>query len=74
MPEDGQKEVLKKWKDLDVRPLQPVQTEPVEEGFKKRLAKAFTSLKLKAALGHVGLLLSLCVYCAVGGIVSIYLI
>lgn len=34
------------------------------------LVATWKSLKLKAALGHIGLLVSLSIYCAVGGLVS----
>lgn len=35
-----------------------------------RLANAWKPLKVKAALAHIGLMVSLAVYCVVGGIVS----
>lgn len=35
-----------------------------------RLANAWKPLKVKAALAHIGLMMSLAVYCVVGGIVS----
>lgn len=35
-----------------------------------RLARAWKPLKVKAALAHIGLMISLAVYCVVGGIVS----
>lgn len=39
-------------------------------GFFLGLWATWKSLKLKAALGHIGLLVSLSIYCAVGGLVS----
>lgn len=35
-----------------------------------RLNSAWKSLKLRSALGHIGLMVSLSIYCVVGGIVS----
>lgn len=35
-----------------------------------RLANAWKPLKLRAAFGHIGLMVSLSIYCVVGGIVS----
>lgn len=43
------------------------------ESLLTRLLLLWTQYKLKSALGHFGLLLSLAVYCGVGGIVSIVL-
>lgn len=37
---------------------------------KSRLASAWRPLKFKAAMAHVGLMVSLSIYCVVGGIVS----
>lgn len=38
--------------------------------FWQKFLNAWKSLKLRAALGHFGLMLSLSIYCVVGGIVS----
>lgn len=40
--------------------------------FRHRFCNAWKSLKLRSALGHIGLMVSLSIYCVVGGIVSIY--
>lgn len=37
---------------------------------RSRLANAWKPLRIKAALAHIGLMISLAVYCVVGGIVS----
>lgn len=60
--EDASQELLEQLKKID--------GECEKENFKDRSSKAWKSLKLKAALGHIGLLVSLSIYCAVGGIVS----
>lgn len=41
-----------------------------QPSLKCRLANAFKSLKFKEAMAHIGLMVSLSVYCVVGGIVS----
>lgn len=38
---------------------------------RSRTAKAWNKLKVKSALAHMGLMVSLSIYCVVGGIVSI---
>jgi hypothetical protein len=40
------------------------------DSFTIRLLRTWEKLKFKSAFGHLGLLLSLAVYCAVGGYVS----
>lgn len=67
-PEDASRELLEQLKRIDVdsnggRP----------PPFRTRLAKACETLHIKAILGHVGLLVSLSIYCAVGGLVSSYM-
>lgn len=37
----------------------------------QRLGEFFVKFKIKAILGHLGLLVALCVYCFIGGVVSI---
>lgn len=64
-PEDASRELLEQLKKIDVD-----SNGGKEPPFRKRLASACKALKLKAALGHVGLLVSLSIYCAVGGLVS----
>lgn len=63
--DDANTELLQKLKHLDVR---------VECGEKQNggLCKpgCWKSLKWKATLNHIGLLLSLSIYCGVGGLVS----
>lgn len=60
--EDASQELLEQLKKID--------GECKEDTFKDRFSKVWKSLKIKSALGHIVLLLSLSVYCAVGGIVS----
>lgn len=60
--EDASQELLEQLKKID--------GECEKESFNNRFSTAWKSLKLKSALGHVGLLVSLSIYCAVGGIVS----
>lgn len=38
--------------------------------FKHRFCRFWKSLKLRSALGHFGLMISLSIYCVVGGVVS----
>lgn len=40
------------------------------DSFTIRLLRTWEKLKFKSALGHLGLLLSLAFYCAIGGYVS----
>jgi hypothetical protein len=42
-----------------------------KESFAIRLLRTWEKLKFKSTLGHLGLLLSLAIYCAVGGYVSV---
>lgn len=60
--EDGNKELLEQLRRIDVI----TQEEPI----KNRWGRLWQSLKFRSALGHVGLFVSLSIYCAVGGIVS----
>lgn len=62
--EDASQELLEQLKKIDGECEK-------RDNFKNRFGKAWKSLKIKGALGHVGLLVSLSIYCAVGGIVSI---
>lgn len=62
--EDASQELLEQLKKID--------GECEKNNFTDRFSKGWKSLKLKGALGHVGLLVSLSIYCAVGGIVSVY--
>lgn len=39
--------------------------------FRHRFCRVWKSLKLRSALGHFGLMVSLSIYCVVGGVVSI---
>lgn len=63
--EDASQELLEQLKKID--------GECEKDSSKDRSSKEnpWKSLKLKGALGHVGLLVSLSIYCAVGGIVSL---
>lgn len=63
--EESGGELLEQLKKFDVHV-------PEKESFKERFIKSWKNLKLKSAIGHVGLLISLCIYCGVGGLVSIY--
>lgn len=62
--EDVNQELLEQLRQIDG-------AMPEKESLRVRILKAWKFLKLKSALGHVGLLVSLSIYCAVGGIVSI---
>lgn len=42
-----------------------------KSSFVQRLGEFFVKFKIRAVLGHLGLLVTLCVYCFIGGIVSI---
>lgn len=44
--------------------------QPERKSIYSRLLKTWKSVKLKAAIAHVGLMLSLSIYCVVGGLVS----
>lgn len=64
---DANQELLQQLKKIDGE----CEKECEKESFKDRFSKGWKSLKIKSALGHIGLLVSLSIYCAVGGIVSI---
>lgn len=68
-PEDASRELLEQLKKIDCD-----STGGRPPPFRTRLAKACETLRIKAILGHVGLLVSLSVYCAVGGLVSSFFI
>ncbi|XP_037044910.1 TWiK family of potassium channels protein 7 isoform X2 [Bradysia coprophila] len=57
--EDASQELLDQLKKID--------GECEQDSLKDRFSKTCKSLKLKGALGHIGLLLSLSIYCGVGG-------
>jgi hypothetical protein len=59
-------------KKLDEETLEPstAHTSSPTDSFTIRLLRTWEKLKFKSTLGHLGLLLSLAVYCAVGGYVS----
>lgn len=40
------------------------------KSFRYRLRRIWKSLKLRSAFGHIGLMVSLSIYCVVGGVVS----
>lgn len=48
--------------------------QPEKKSICNRLSSTWKSVKLKAALAHIGLMLSLSIYCVVGGLVSILFI
>lgn len=60
-------DLLEHFKKIDVK-VGDNQKEPLTV----RVAKFWKKLKLKSALSHVGLLLSLGFYCGIGGVVSLY--
>lgn len=62
--DDVNTELLQKLKHLDVR----VENAESSTGLCK--PGCWKSLKWKAALNHIGLLVSLSIYCGVGGMVS----
>lgn len=64
--DDANAELLNKLKHLDVR-VESVETNNNNGICRKSFWK---SLKLRAALNHIGLLVGLSVYCGVGGMVS----
>lgn len=43
----------------------------MEPAFRHRFCRFWKSLKLRSAFGHFGLMVSLSIYCVVGGVVSI---
>lgn len=57
-------ELLNKLKDLDVR------VDSAKANKCLYLKNCWRSLKLRATLNHIGLLVGLSVYCGVGGVVS----
>lgn len=64
--EESGGELLEQLKKFDVHV-------PEKESFKERFIKSWKNLKLKSAIGHFGLLIALCIYCGVGGLVSIFI-
>lgn len=62
---DANQELLEQVKQID-----GFIDAPKRDSLKVRFSKAWKLLQIKAALGHVGLLVSLSIYCAVGGLVS----
>uniref|UniRef100_A0A1B0APF8 Uncharacterized protein n=1 Tax=Glossina palpalis gambiensis TaxID=67801 RepID=A0A1B0APF8_9MUSC len=60
--DDANAELLNKLKDLDVR----VDSAKTNKCF--YLKNCWRSLKLRATLNHIGLLVGLSVYCGVGGV------
>lgn len=63
--EEANEELLEHLKIIDAG----ISVEP-RPTLMARLANAWKPLKVKAALAHIGLMVSLAVYCVVGGIVS----
>lgn len=61
--EEADEELLEQLKVFD-------EINTVRSSYRHRFFNAWKSLKLRSALGHIGLMLSLSVYCVVGGIVS----
>lgn len=66
-PENGtvNRDLLEHFKMIDVKVVDQEQ-----EAFTVRVAKFWEKLELKSLLSHLGLLLSLAIYCGVGGVVS----
>lgn len=64
--DDANTELLAKLKHLDVR----VESADKSEGGLLKTG-CWKSLKWKATLNHIGLLVSLSIYCGVGGLVSV---
>ena len=65
--ENSNSELLEKLKELDRRDGEEI----IDPTFKGRLLHYWIKFKIKEALGHIGLLLFLGIYCGVGGIVSV---
>ncbi|KAL1377524.1 hypothetical protein pipiens_004166 [Culex pipiens pipiens] len=61
--EQHSNDLLEHFKKIDV-------VDTGKETFSVRFQKFWKKFKLKSALSHVGLLVSLAVYCGVGGVVS----
>uniref|UniRef100_A0A1A9WN11 Transmembrane protein n=1 Tax=Glossina brevipalpis TaxID=37001 RepID=A0A1A9WN11_9MUSC len=66
--DDANAELLNKLKDLDVR----VDSAKANKCF--YLKNCWKSLKLRATLNHIGLLVGLSVYCGVGGVYVLYVL
>lgn len=66
-PENGtvNSDLMEHFKKIDVKIVDQEQ-----EAFTVRVVKFWKRLEIKKALSHVGLLLSLAIYCGVGGVVS----
>lgn len=65
--EEGKADLLEKLKELDRR---EGEDEPPPGSFRGKFKHYWTKFKIKEALGHLGLLAFLGIYCGVGGIVS----
>lgn len=60
--EEANEELLEQLKVFDEMSERPT--------LRERFSNVWKSLKLRAALGHIGLMVSLSIYCVVGGFVS----
>lgn len=68
VPDDVNTELLQKLKHLDVH----VENGENSGALSSTKTSWWKSLKWKAALNHIGLLVSLSIYCGVGGLVSFF--
>lgn len=64
--EEGKADLLEQLKELDRRDGEDEEL----SGLRGKFKFYCTKFKIKEALGHLGLLIFLCVYCIIGGLVS----
>lgn len=65
--EDVKADLLEKLKELDRR---EGDDDEANGSLRNKFKYYWTKFKIKQALGHLGLLAFLCIYCIVGGLVS----
>lgn len=68
--EDGKADLLEKLKELDRRDGDEEADGAAPGSLRGKFKFYWTKFKIKEALGHLGLLAFLAVYCGVGGLVS----
>lgn len=66
--EDGKADLLEQLKELDRR--EGDDEDLSGSSLRGKFKFYWTKFKIKEALGHLGLLIFLCVYCIIGGLVS----
>lgn len=66
--EEGKADLLEKLKELDRR---DGEDEDHSGSLRSKFKYYWVKLKMKEAIGHLGLLAFLCIYCVVGGLVSV---